>query len=89
MSALAAGECLVQLGVAQVLVDRLPADSVITGKEGFRNTAAGALDELVRPIRREDLLPAFVGAALLRQGDAFSLAFSYEGAFEFSEGSHD
>ena len=65
MSAFAAGECLVQLGVAQVLVDRLPADSVVTGKDGFRNTAAGALDELVRPFRREGLLPPFVGAALL------------------------
>ncbi|MDR6557548.1 hypothetical protein J2809_001904 [Arthrobacter pascens] len=41
-----------QRGVAQVLVDRLPADPVITGKDRFRDTTAGALDQLIRPFRR-------------------------------------
>jgi hypothetical protein len=35
------------------------------------------------------LLPSFVGAALLGYGDAFSLALADEGAFEFSESTHD
>jgi hypothetical protein len=29
--------------LAQVLADRLPANSIVTGKDGFRDTAAGAL----------------------------------------------
>jgi hypothetical protein len=40
--------------VAQVLIDGFPADSVITGKDGFRSTAAGALDQLGRPFRRDE-----------------------------------
>ena len=72
--------------MAQVLVDGLPADPVVPGKDGFRNTVAGALNQLGRPFRRESLFPAFVCAALLGQGDAFPLAFPDEGAFEFGEG---
>lgn len=69
-----------QLGVAQVLVDRFPADPVVTGKEGFRDTAAGALYQFGRPVRGEGPFPSFVGAALLGQGNAFVLAFPNEGA---------
>lgn len=42
-------------GVAQVLVDRLPADPVIAGKDDFRNAAAGPLDELACLFRCECL----------------------------------
>ena len=73
------GSGSLQLCVAEVLVDGLPADPVVTGKEGFWNTGAGALDELGGPFRREGLFPSFVGAALLGQGDPFPLAFSDEG----------
>jgi hypothetical protein len=41
--------------VAQVLVHRLPADPEVMGKKGFRNAAAGALDQLGCPFRREGL----------------------------------
>jgi hypothetical protein len=51
--------------VAQVLVDGLPADSVITGKDGFGNTAAGALDQLDRGPKGGD--------ADCRQGSQISL----------------
>ena len=74
-----------QLGVAHILVDGLPADPVVTGKEGFRNTSASALDQFRGPFRSEGLFPPFVGAALFGQGDAFPLAFPDEGA---GEGSH-
>jgi hypothetical protein len=83
------GSASLQFGVAQVLVDGLPADPVVTGKEGFRDTVAGALDQVGSPFRREGLLPPFVRAALLGQGDALPLAFPDEGAFEFGEGTHD
>lgn len=79
----------VQLGVTQVLVDGLAADSVVTGKDGFLDAVAGALDQLGRPFRREGLLPPFIRTALLGQRDAFPLAFPDEGAFELSEGTHD
>ena len=78
-----------QLGVAHILVDGLPADPVVTGKDSFRNTAVSALDQLGRPLRWEGLFPPFVGAALLGQGDAFPLPFPDQGPFEFSEGAHD
>ena len=32
--------------MAQVMVDRLPADPVVTGKDGFWNTGFGTLDQL-------------------------------------------
>jgi hypothetical protein len=35
----------------QVLDDGFPADAVITGKEGFRFAAAGALDQFRGPFR--------------------------------------
>lgn len=35
-----------QLGMAQVLVDRFPADPVVTGQNDFWNTGTGALDHL-------------------------------------------
>ena len=84
-----AGEGLRDFGLAEVLVDRFPADPKITGKEGLWNTAAGALNEFGRPFRGERLFPSFVGAALLGQRDPFPLAFPNEGAFEFSKGSHN
>jgi hypothetical protein len=83
------GSGSLQLRVAQVLVDGLPADPVAPGQDGFRDTAAGALGRLSRPFGCEGLFPSFVGAALLGQGDAFSPAFPDEGAFEFGEGTHD
>lgn len=60
-----------QLGVAQVLVYGLPADAVVTGEEGFRDTVAGARDQFGFPFRCEGLFAPFVGAALLSKGDAF------------------
>jgi hypothetical protein len=72
-------------GEAQVLVHRFSADAVIAGQDGFRNAAGGPLRQLGCPFRRENLLPPFVGAALLGQGDAFALSLPYEGPFEFSE----
>jgi hypothetical protein len=71
--------------VAQVLLDGLPADPVVTGKEDFRDTGAGPLDQLGYAFRREGLFPSFVGAALLSQGDTFPLAFPDEGAFELEK----
>jgi hypothetical protein len=65
----------VELGEAQVLVDGFPADSEVTGKEGFRYTDAGALDQLGGAFRCKGLFPPLVGAALLSQGDALLLAF--------------
>jgi hypothetical protein len=47
--------------MAQVLVDRFPADSVITGKDGFRNTAARALDQLGGPFWCADKLRCWRG----------------------------
>jgi hypothetical protein len=38
-----------------VLVDRLPAAPVVTSKEGFRYTAADALDQFGCPFRCEGL----------------------------------
>jgi hypothetical protein len=64
-----------QLGVAQVLRGGLPADPVVTGKEGFRNTGVGTLDQLGSAFRVESLFPPFVGAALFGQGDAFPRPF--------------
>jgi hypothetical protein len=55
-------------------VNSLAADPVVTGKDGSRNTAAGTLDALRGPFRCDGLLPPFVGAALLGQGEAFPLA---------------
>jgi hypothetical protein len=75
--------------LAQILVDSPPADPVVTGKEGFRHTAAGALNQFRGPIWCEGLFPPFVGSALLGEGDAFPLAFPDEGTFEFGEGTHD
>jgi hypothetical protein len=66
--------------VAQVLADGFPADPVVAGKGCFRNSVAGALDQLCRAFRCEGLFPSFVGAVLLGQGDAFLLAFPDEGA---------
>ncbi|ELT44214.1 hypothetical protein G205_13492 [Arthrobacter nitrophenolicus] len=77
------------LGVAQVLVDGLAADSIVTGKDGLWNTAYGAGTSTAAPFRCEDLFPSFVGAALLGQGDFFFLAFREERAFEFREGTQD
>lgn len=37
----------------------------------------------------ESSFAAFVGASFFGESDAFSLAFTDEGAFEFGEGSHD
>ena len=59
------GRGSVQLGVAQILVDGLPADPVFTGEDIHWNTAARALDEFGRPFRGEGLFPPLVGAALL------------------------
>lgn len=75
--------------MAQVLVDRLLADPVITRKHGFRNTAAGALDQLGRPIQRKGLLPPLVDAALVGPGNAFPLSFPNKGALEFGKSTHD
>jgi hypothetical protein len=80
---------LFQPGVAEVPVDGLAADPIVTGKEGFRYIAAGPLDQSDCPFRCEGLFPSLVSAALLGQGDAFPLAFPDEGAFEFGEGAHD
>ncbi|MET4097638.1 hypothetical protein ABIB51_004594 [Arthrobacter sp. UYCu712] len=78
------GSASLELCVAQVLVDNLPADPVVTDRNGLRNTAAGTLEQLGRTFRCEDLFPPFLGAALLGQGDTFPLAFDYEGAVEFA-----
>lgn len=80
---------LFQCGLAEVLVDHFPADPVVVGEDDFRDPGAGALDQLGRQLRCQGLLPPFVGAALLGQGDAFALAFSDQGPFEFGEGAHD
>jgi hypothetical protein len=45
------GSGSLQFGVAQVLVDGLPADPVVTGIDAFRNTTTGALDWLGGPFR--------------------------------------
>ena len=72
------GSGLLQLCVAEVLVDGLPADPVVTGKKCFSNTGVGALNEFGRPVRCDGLLPSFVGSALLGQGDAFAPALPDE-----------
>jgi hypothetical protein len=82
IAAAPAGEGFTRAWRGQVVVEGLPADLVVTGKEGFRNTAAGALGQFGHPFRGEDLLPPFEGAALLGQGDAFARVFPDEGSFE-------
>lgn len=52
---------IVQVGTAQILVDRLPADPVDAGKNGFRNAVVGALDQQGLPVRRKGLLSTFAG----------------------------
>jgi hypothetical protein len=47
------GRGLAQLGVAQVLVDGLAADAVITGEDSLWNTAAGALEPFGRTFQCE------------------------------------
>lgn len=53
--------------MAEVLVHRFSADSVVTGEDDFRDAAAGALDQLGRAFRCQGLLPPLVNSALLGQ----------------------
>jgi hypothetical protein len=80
------GGGLIQSCLAEILVDRFPADSVIAGKDDFRDAATGAPDQFCRPFRRQGLLSPLVGATLIGQGDAFALAFPDQRPLEFSEG---
>lgn len=83
------GRGLPQGRLAQVLVHRFPADAVVTGENDFRYATAGALDQFGRSFRCQGLFPSLAGAALLGQGDAFTLAFPDQGPLEFSESPHD
>lgn len=70
-----AGERFTPVSRGAGIGNRLPADPVITGEDGFRDAASGALDQLGGPFRGG-------------QGDAFPLPFPDEAAFELGEGSH-
>jgi hypothetical protein len=48
------------MAIPVVLVSGLPADSVVAGKDGFRDTHARALDQFGGPFRCEDLFPSFL-----------------------------
>lgn len=74
---------------AQVRVERLAADAHVAGNLALLLAASNAAGQLGNLVRAEGTLPATVGAALLRERDALTLALAQQGTLEFGERSHD